>query len=82
MYILGISCYFQERGSRALEEGKLVLDNSFRDSSDYKFKKSNSGGGFCYSVNHSRVLQVVNKKQAGYSDGFVLRSPYWLRPGS
>jgi hypothetical protein len=53
----------KERPYFSLEDGKLVLDNSFRESSDYKFKKSNSGRFLYYSVNHSRVLQVVNKNK-------------------
>jgi hypothetical protein len=50
--------YFQ------LEDGNLVLDNSFREDPDYKFRRSKKGRLSYYAVNHSRVLQIVNKNKA------------------
>lgn len=46
-----------------LEDGTLLLDNSFREEPSFKFRRSKQGRFLYYAVNHSRVLQIVNKNK-------------------
>ena len=66
----------KDRPYFTFEDGNLVLDSSFREDPSYKFKRSKKGRILYYAVNHSRVLQIVNKKRASFGS-FVRRSHSW-----